>query len=356
MKEALLKKRMSEAPKMEPTDAVKLLYQSAFGCGHLIPEDEVCTRRLAAEMAETPPSDAVPAFTPIGNGLCRLNLAAPAVRRLGSARVAAMMRLTAESLAAEPGRFEKDLALLAGLAARGETPFSQAALTEYLTAYRQAGCPPVSHSPAYRAAYRPAYRVVSGDYATLLPLISELDRLGKDATTVVLDGCCGAGKTTLAQRLSRLYDAPVMHMDDFFLPPALRTPERMREPGGNIDYERFSRQVLPGLDQPTAFAYQRFDCQTGALSSKTCPAAPLRVVEGSYALHPRFQAAYDRMNALTVFLDTEPEEQLRRLKTRNPERFQRFQEEWIPLEKSYFQAYDIRGRAKLKLYSLPWEG
>ena len=38
--------------------------------------------------------------------------------------------------------------------------FSKEALQTYLAAYREAGCPLVSHSETYRRAYRPAYRVV----------------------------------------------------------------------------------------------------------------------------------------------------------------------------------------------------
>ena len=39
MTEALLHKRLAETPEMEPCDGVKLLYQSRFGCGHLLPPD-----------------------------------------------------------------------------------------------------------------------------------------------------------------------------------------------------------------------------------------------------------------------------------------------------------------------------
>ena len=72
--------------------------------------------------------------------------------------------------------------------------------------------------------------MVSSDFAVLLPLLSAIeDRIaqGKPALAV-LDGPCGSGKTTLAEKLSRLYGAPTVHMDDFFLPPELRTPERLR--------------------------------------------------------------------------------------------------------------------------------
>lgn len=362
MTEALLKRRLQEAPQMEPTDAVKLVYQSAFGCGHLITDRAACIRRVETELADVKPEGSASAFTPIGNGYVRLNLAAPLVRRLRPERIAAMMEATAADLsrpgmreAAQEG-FRRDLERLRGLALAGATPFSPEALERYLEGYCRAGCPAVSHSPGYRAAYGPAYRVVSADFATLLPVILELDRPGQITPLIVLDGRCGAGKTTLAGRLSALYAASVIHMDDFFLPWALRTPERLGERGGNIHYERFAAQVLPGVGRPEAFSYQRFDCATGELLDRRCPAASLRVIEGSYALHPRFQAAYDRLNALTVFLDTEDPEQLRRLEKRNPERMERFREEWIPLEKSYFQAYDIEGRARLRLHSLPWEG
>lgn len=68
--------------------------------------------------------------------------------------------------------------------------------------------------------------MVSSDFAVLLPLLSAIeDRIaqGKPALAV-LDGPCGSGKTTLAEKLSRLYGAPTAHMDDFFLPPELPYP------------------------------------------------------------------------------------------------------------------------------------
>ncbi len=51
---------------MEAVDAVKLVYQSAFGCGHLLSED--CAGRVTEELAHTAPRSDVPVCTPIGNG------------------------------------------------------------------------------------------------------------------------------------------------------------------------------------------------------------------------------------------------------------------------------------------------
>lgn len=364
MTEALLHKRLAETPEMEPCDGVKLLYQSRFGCGHLLPPDGQLAERIRAEADETPASADLPPFSFIGNGLCRMNLAAPAVRALPPERLARMMTLTAEDVPPMtedderlPG-FERELALLRKAAQEGLAPFSAAALDSYLAEYRAAGYPPVSHSPRYRAAYQPAYRVISGDFAVLLPLIVSLEeRLAhQQAVTVVLDGPCGSGKTTLAEKLSRLYGAPTVHMDDFFLPPELRTPERLSQPGGNIHYERFLSEVLPCLTAGETFSYGSFDCHRGVTRPVFLPQSPVRIVEGSYALHPRFEESYRAADALTVFLCVSPAEQLRRIEKRSPALLERFREVWIPLENSYFQAYDIQSRARIRLKSMPWEG
>lgn len=189
----------------------------------------------------------------------------------------------------------------------------------------------------------------------ITPLIDR--RLAAEGRALcVIDGYCGSGKTTLAEELSRLYgNAPVIHMDDFFLPFELRTPERLSQPGGNVHHERFAAEVIQGLKDGVSFAYQRFDCASGAYLPKTCPAAPLIIVEGSYSLHPALQPHWDALGAVTLFLSVDGEEQLRRIGRRAPEKLQAFIDRWIPLEKKYFQAYDIQQRAQLALTSQPRE-
>ena len=56
---------------------------------------------------------------------------------------------------------------------------------------------------------------------------------------IAVDGRCASGKTTLASALERETGCNVIHMDHFFLRPEQRTKQRLEEPGGNVDYERF---------------------------------------------------------------------------------------------------------------------
>ena len=60
---------------------------------------------------------------------------------------------------------------------------------------------------------------------------------------IAIDGMAASGKSNLAARLAEELDGCVIHMDDFFLPPELRTQERLSSPGGNVHYERFEAEA-----------------------------------------------------------------------------------------------------------------
>lgn len=158
---------------------------------------------------------------------------------------------------------------------------------------------------------------------------------------LVIDGDCAAGKTTLAAQIAARLSCNRFHMDDFFLPPALRTEARLHEAGGNVHYERFEKQVLNPLLQTIPFSYGAYSCADHFTREISVTPKSVAVIEGSYALHPRFLKAYRAMNAVLVFMRVPAEEQLRRIQSRNGEAMlRRFREEWIPMEKKYQQAYE----------------
>ena len=156
---------------------------------------------------------------------------------------------------------------------------------------------------------------------------------------IAIDGRCAAGKTTLAKQLQDILDCNVFHMDDFFLPPELRTRERLAQPGGNVDVERFRCEVFLPILQGIPFSYRPYDCHLRRQTEpKTVQPKPINIVEGSYSCHPHLWDAYN----LRIFLDISPAEQLQRIEKRNgTENAKVFQEKWIPLEETYFSAFQI---------------
>ena len=168
----------------------------------------------------------------------------------------------------------------------------------------------------------------------------------KDTVIVAIDGKCTSGKTTLAAKLSEIYDCNVFHMDDFFLRLEQRTPERFAEIGGNVDYERFTQEVLIPLKVGHAFSYYPLDCSTFTLSNPVCVTSKkLNIVEGTYSHHPYFGTPYD----IKVLLTVDEETQRQRILQRPAFLHKRFFEEWIPMENRYFDGFQIPNKADIIL-------
>src|SRR5699024_8655645 len=120
----------------------------------------------------------------------------------------------------------------------------------------------------------------------ILKKIEEILR-EKEYLQIAIDGRCASGKTTLAGRLRSLCGCNVISMDSFFLRPEQRTVERLQEPGGNVDYERFIEEVLTPLKVRRPFSYRPFDCRSQMLKAPVpVIPGPVTVVEGSYSLNP----------------------------------------------------------------------
>ena len=73
----------SRYPAMEPRDGVKLVYQSAFGPGHLIRDRDAALAFLRRELEGVLPGEG-PLYEPIGGGYARLHLAAAKARSMGA--------------------------------------------------------------------------------------------------------------------------------------------------------------------------------------------------------------------------------------------------------------------------------
>jgi len=168
--------------------------------------------------------------------------------------------------------------------------------------------------------------------------------IGKTAI-IAIDGRCASGKSTLADELKQPLDAAVIHMDDFFLRKEQRTPERFKNPGGNIDHERFLTEVLIPLKENGCCTYRPYRCSTDDFGVPiTVSGKNVVIVEGSYSCHPKLFAYYD----IRIFLTVDKTKQLKRLLLREgEEKTNIFREKWIPLEEKYLSEFKIADNCNL---------
>jgi len=335
---ACLTEQLRLHPAMRGEDVLKLCRQAAVGPEHILGDTAAARRYFDAEFSAVEARPKAPLFEVISPDFVRVDLGAWKARGLPSEWLFNLF-------AASARHFDDGDAVFREYRRTAERVLPEALRQEFrrLAPNPAAGA---HHSEAYRRAERPAYRLVDTRFVNTLPVLLAAAKLPERPVRVIaVDGRAASGKTTLARQLERVLDAGVVHMDDFFLPPELRTPERYREPGGNVHYERFAAEVLPRLAAPEPFSYRVFDCSTLRLDKvATVRRSAWRIVEGAYSLHPKFGNYAD----LKVFYDIAPEEQLRRLKERNGEAGARvFQTRWIPLEENYLRTFGIRERADL---------
>lgn len=176
-------------------------------------------------------------------------------------------------------------------------------------------------------------------YAKALEAIRQAQALsGPRPLLVTIDGPCGSGKSTLAARLAQVLNAPVIAMDDFYVPHAQKTSERLNLPGGNADVERLMQEVLLPWQRGGGFSYRPYSCHEDRLLAPVhVPPAEITLLEGSYCNLPRIR----QLANVRLFLSVGQEEQLRRLRARNAVALPMFLEKWIPLEEAYFRAYGL---------------
>lgn len=184
----------------------------------------------------------------------------------------------------------------------------------------------------------------STDAQGFLDQVAKLARPSSQPVFIVIEGMSGAGKSTLAHLIHERFGGHLLQMDDFFLQPHQRTPERLAEPGGNVDYERFSQEVLKPLINREQIYYRAFNCKTQSFNEAVVlEPAPLWIVEGCYSLHPRIVLPGN----LTLFMEIDPGVQIQTIEKRNgPDLALRFAREWIPMENTYFETFGIRNKCQ----------
>ncbi len=167
-------------PLMEPSDAVKLIYQATFGGGHMIKSESAVHERIRNEYSISKHTRDTLHIESLGDtsriyldcALTDNELEIISKIFCASAKYYSVGYCEANERTKQ--LFNERLAILRELCQSGHFCFTPSALDGYLGAYRAAGYPPVSHSDTYRAAYSPAYRVIDSRYVRLIGCIKSI--------------------------------------------------------------------------------------------------------------------------------------------------------------------------------------
>lgn len=355
MSDIYIKQQLAMHPSVQPQDVLKMCFQAAFGAEHLITDMERVENYFTTEYEKTASSNKEQMIEYLSPTVARLNIAS---WKHSNMPPAWLFDLFVAGVSFDKGdKAEKSKLFYDYITAwtnyiyanEKNMTFTLAQFEEVLRWYIEkceGTLQAVHHSQDYRDGESPAYRVISGPAVDAFTILeAAYEKCGSSGGVIIIDGKAGAGKTTVAGVLSAVLNTPTICMDHFFLPPALRSADRLDAPGGNIDHQRFIAEVMPNLS--AAFQYNIFDCSIMALKgTRSIPAGKWQIIEGSYSHHPELQYGD---NALKVFVDIPYDTQIARLEKRNPKLLQRFVDAWIPMEEKYFAAFDVKDNADITI-------
>lgn len=335
-------RHLKKYPQSMPQDIVKLVYQSVMGAGHNLKSKQESRQSIINEAQTCAAHRSVLEVEKLYGDMYRVYLC----RGADTAMLCALndlFYLTAKNKNSNLETLKKTLSGLKFDLFYASARFTRRDMAEYVSKYIAAGCPVCSHSEIYKTLYSPNYRIVDKKYLNLFDLFYKTEASIEEnkKTVIAIDGMCGAGKTTAAELVKECFGGDIVHADDFFLPRKMRTAERLNEPGGNFDYERFNAEVSEKLTRRESFVYKAYSCKTDSLEKdiEINADSPVTVVEGSYCLSPKITAQYD----LRFFCEVSAETQLERIKAREgAAALKIFKEKWIPLENRYFEEYKIK--------------
>ncbi|HCS67160.1 MAG TPA: hypothetical protein DIW34_02820 [Oribacterium sp.] len=179
--------------------------------------------------------------------------------------------------------------------------------------------------------------------------IEELIRTEDDTLLIAIDGRTGAGKTTISKYLHDKFGGNLFHLDDFYLQSHQRTPERLREVGGNVDYERFKEEVLAPILRKEVVHYRPFNYHTMDFDvefARDIPVKRLNIIEGTYCLNPYFEDPYD----LRIFMDVKYKQQIENVIDREgTAELDDYIDKWIPKTDIYIERMGIQEKCDITI-------
>lgn len=336
-------------PKSEIIDFVKLIYQANFGTAHMIQDKTESYNRLYQEARQAHDPLEYPIFEGISEDFVRVHLAPYMLEHHSLYVLHEAFLKTCEQKFDNFDTFKKHMGCLMELTKKQKLSFDESSLLYFLQKFNFTEEIP-SHSKSYHTIYKPSYRLINLTHFNfkldkVIQSIKEKvahSRQKNGKMIIAIEGPAGSGKTTISKILSKEYDAPIISMDDFFLPDTLKTKERLVELDGNVDYDRFQTEVLNHIHEDS-FSYNAYNCKTKTFEEKTVPTSSYLIIEGVYSSSLRFQEYYDFL----LYLDVKRKQQLKILKRRDENVFSKFKQEWLPKEDIFFMVEQPIKRANL---------
>ena len=147
-------------PKLQAIDLCKMVYQGEFGPGHLLTDKAKSRQYFEDEYNAAQQNKNPKPIEDIGFGFCRLHMDAP----LEMDEFYRIFELSAATSHGSHEGFLEKMQIVRNFCVEGLLPFTEQEFDDIADRWQKSGGLPFSHSPVFKEAYNPSYRVVKKEY------------------------------------------------------------------------------------------------------------------------------------------------------------------------------------------------
>lgn len=158
-------------PRLQAEDIFKYLFQSAFGCEHLVSDENRALAYIQKEY-ETVSRTENSRIDPLDGEYSRVHLSC-LNEGLTAETLAKLFCLSAQKEEDGMTLLQEKTEVAEALVAVGILPLDADEFAQKLATWAALGYPAVHHSDAFRAEYKPAYRVIANRYLKSLPISAQ---------------------------------------------------------------------------------------------------------------------------------------------------------------------------------------
>ena len=158
----LLIEHYNTYPRLEVSDIFKFIFQSAYGCEHLVSSEERALNYIKEELKRVS-GDEAPRVDRLDGDYSRVYLSC-LNDKVTPEVMAKYFCLSAKVESDGRERLLEKIAVARELIRDGTIPLSLRDFDELHQKWRDAGYPAIHHSESFREAYHPAYRVIANEY------------------------------------------------------------------------------------------------------------------------------------------------------------------------------------------------
>lgn len=262
----LLIEHYNTYPKLQIQDVLKFLFQSSFGCNHMLSSLEFVTDSIIKEVANLKQTNEI-LVEPLDGYYSRVNLS----YLDNGLNVQTLSKLFYVSAKKQENGFEllmNKIQATKELIQEGLLPFSIEEFEIELNKWSKQGYPTIHHSDIFVNEYNPAYRVIANEYIPYLPLFAEIDKILINNSIAIIFDDDNNEINTIIKLLLEIYNHYIIYIDEFF------------ENKEDFKNDILLNKILNIINQKELFYYSKFKCSLIKVDSSDNTNKTLSIIKG----------------------------------------------------------------------------